>query len=284
MRIGVTGGSGLIGRAVVDLARAQGHAVVRIDTNPPAEQTSEVPFINVDVTRYADLEAALRGCDALVHLAAIRSPVGRPDYEVHNTNVVASYNALSAAAHLDIQRVCQASSINATGAAFSRWPRYDYFPLDEQHPTYNEDPYSLSKWICEQQADSFARRYESMAIASLRFHMVVADRAAAVSRKSDTNPVLALLAKHLWGYTTVEASARACLLALTSEFQGHQAFYIVSPQTMMDTPSLELRNRYYPEVPVRGALDETTSFYDCSRAERLLRWHHEAEAVAGRTA
>src|ERR671933_1604873 len=204
MRIGVTGGNGLIGRAVVDMARTNGHHVVCIDTAPP-EEGSGATFVPADVTQYDQLERALRGCDALVHLAAIRSPIGRPDYEVHNTNVVASYNALSVAARLGIQRVCQASSINATGAAFSRWPRYDYFPLDEQHPTYNEDPYSLSKWICEQQADSFARRYETMAIASLRFHLIVSDRAAAARRRSEINEVLV---KHLWGYTSLDAAAR----------------------------------------------------------------------------
>jgi nucleoside-diphosphate-sugar epimerase len=275
MRIGVTGGNGLIGRAVVDMARTNGHHVVCIDTAPP-EEGSGATFVAADVTQYDPLEQALRGCDALVHLAAIRSPIGRPDYEVHNTNVVASYNALSAAARLGIQRVCQASSINATGAAFSRWPRYDYFPLDEQHPTYNEDPYSLSKWICEQQADSFARRYESMAIASLRFHMVVPDRATAARRQSAGSEVLV---KHLWGYTSLEAAARACLLSLTADLRGHAALYIVAPDTTMDTPSLELRQRYFSDVPVRGNLDGNSGFFDCSRAERLLGWLHDLAPV-----
>src|SRR5437763_11818919 len=197
MRIGVTGGNGLIGRAVVDLAVADGHEVVSIDTAPPERQASGATFVAADVTRYDLLEQAVRGCDALVHLAAIRSPIGRPDYEVHNTNVVASYNALSVAARLGIQRVCQASSINATGAAYSRWPRYDYLPLDEQHPTYNEDPYSLSKWICELQADSFARLYERMRIASLRFHAIVPGRSEAAARWDDANPDV-VFAKHLW--------------------------------------------------------------------------------------
>jgi UDP-glucose 4-epimerase len=200
---------------------------------------------------------------------------------VHNTNVLASYNALSAAARVGIQRVCQASSVNATGAAFSRWPRYDYFPLDEQHPTYNEDPYSLSKWICEQQADSFARRYAAMSIASLRFHMVVPNRAAAAARHQSATDQL--LVKHLWGYTCLDAAARACLLALTASLEGHTAFYIVAPDTTMDTPSLELRQRYFPEVPLRANLDGHRAFFDCSRAERLLGWRHDATPVASRT-
>jgi len=60
---------------------------------------------------------------------------------VHHNNVVSSYNVLSAAAQLGINRVAQASSVNATGAVYSRWPQYDYFPVDEHHPTYNEDAY-----------------------------------------------------------------------------------------------------------------------------------------------
>jgi nucleoside-diphosphate-sugar epimerase len=276
MKIAVTGGIGLIGRAVVDMALANGHEVVCIDIGGSSPHADGAAFVSADATRYDELEPALRGCDALVHLAAIRSPIGHPDHIVHNTNVVASYNALSAAARLGIQRVCQASSVNAIGAAFSRRPRYDYFPLDEQHPTYNEDPYSLSKWICEQQADSFARRYEAMSIASLRFHMVVPDRATAATRQDETNPVLA---KHLWGYTSREAAARACLLALAVDLHGHVAFNIVAPDTMMDRPSLELKQQYFPDVPLRGNLDGHKGFFDCSRAERLLDWRHDAALV-----
>src|SRR5262245_27929417 len=222
MRIAVTGGSGRIGHAVVELALAQGHSVVSIDRALPAEGTAvaDVTFVQVDMTEYADVEQALRGCDALIHLAAFPSPKGQPDHVVHNNNVVGSYNALSAAAHLGIERVCQASSVNATGAAYSRWPRYDYFPLDEAHPTYNEDAYSLSKWICEQQGDSFARRYEQMSIASMRFHWVVPDRATVVEYSAHVGDVAA---KHLWGYTRLDAAARACMLSLTADFHGHEA-------------------------------------------------------------
>src|SRR5690606_33548189 len=160
MRIAITGASGRVGRAVIALAIEQGHEVVSIDRVEPEPGTlpEGVTVVQANITDYAAFEAAMQGCDALIHLAAYPSPGGHPDYEVHNNNVVGSYNALSAAARLGIKRACQASSINAVGAVYSRKPRYDYFPLDEQHPTYNEDPYSLSKWICEAQAESCGRR------------------------------------------------------------------------------------------------------------------------------
>jgi UDP-glucose 4-epimerase len=265
---------------VVDLALAQRHEVMSIDRvrpNPEDVPAGDVQCVQVDLASYSALEHALRGCDAIIHLAAIPSPRGRPDHEVHNNNVVGSYNVLSAAARLGIQRVCQASSVNATGAAYSRWPRYDYFPLDEQHPTYNEDPYSLSKWICEQQADSFARRYESMTLASLRFHWVVPDRATATRRQRDRDDVLA---KHLWGYTLLDAAARACLLSLTACFKGHEAFYVVAPDTMVDESSQHLRDRFFPTVPVRPELRGNQGFFSCAKAERLLCWTHGVALAA----
>jgi nucleoside-diphosphate-sugar epimerase len=272
MKIAVTGGSGRVGRAIIELALAQGHSPVSIDrVPPPGGDQPNTDFIPADLSDYTGIVKALAGCEALVHMAAIPSPGRHPDHEVHNNNVVASYNVLRAAAEVGIKRVCQASSINAIGGAYSRQPRYDYFPLDELHPSYNEDPYSLSKWICEAQAESIVRRYENMTIASLRLHGVVPAEAVAVKRTEVTN---AWAAKHLWGYTSFDASARAALLSLTAGFTGAEVFYIVSPETMMAIPSAELARQHFPHVPVRGALEGTQGFFDCGKAERLLGWKH----------
>jgi nucleoside-diphosphate-sugar epimerase len=273
MRIAITGGSGGVGRAITELALAQGHSVVSIDRVRPkqADARPDLEFVEADITEYDDVERALRGCDALVHMAAIPAPGQHPDHVVHNNNVVGSYNALRAAAELGITHVCQASSVNATGFSYSREPRYDYFPLDEQHPTYNEDPYSLSKWICEQQGDSIARRYEHMTISSMRFHAVVLDRATAAQYY---NQIGLTPAKHLWAYTRFDSAARACLLALTANFKGHEAFYIVAPDTTIDTPSLDLKQKFFPDIPLRRNLRGNQSFFDCSKAERLLGWKH----------
>jgi UDP-glucose 4-epimerase len=159
------------------------------------------------------------------------------------------------------------------GLAYSRWPHFDYFPLDEQHPTYNEDPYSLSKWICEEQGNSFARRYENMVIASMRFHWVVSDRATAVA--ADGYSETEFGAKNLWAYVRSDASARACLSSLTADFKGHEVFFLAAPDTISATPSLELKQKFFPDVPVRGDLSGTKSFFDSTKAERLLGWKHD---------
>jgi UDP-glucose 4-epimerase len=273
MKIAVTGGSGGIGRAIVEQAVRDEHEVVSIDRVPPKEtwQAPNVTSVQMDMADYDGLLRAFEGCDGLIHMAAIPAPGHHPDHVVHNNNVVGSYNALRAAAEQGIWRVCQASSVNATGLSYSRWATFDYFPLDEQHPTYNEDPYSLSKWICEMQGDSFARRYEQMSIASMRFHGVVPDRAT-MSKNSPPREKRTVM--NLWAYTTFDAAARACVQSLTAGFKGHEAFYITGPDTAYDIPSLDLAREFYPTVPIRGDLSGKKSFFNCAKAERMLGWRH----------
>ena len=273
MKIAVTGGSGGIGRAITDMALMQGHQIVSIDRVVPAEPMPGVTYLQADIADYDALVAGFAGCDAMIHMAAIPQPMRDPNHIVHNNNVVGSYNALRAAVENGIMRICQASSVNAIGQAYSRKPRYDYFPIDEDHANYAEDPYSLSKWICEQQGDAFARRYEGISIASLRFHWVLPDRAFAAGhyQKLDWG-----VDKHLWAYTRRDCAADACLKSVMTDLKGHEVFYIVAPDTAVDTPSAALAARHFPDVPVRGNPQGNWSFMTSAKAVRLLGWVHPA--------
>ena len=276
MQIAVTGASGELGRALVPYLLAQGHAVVSLDRAFPSVSfvTSEhlARNIVVDLTDFGQVVGGLRDCDAVIHLAAHRSPVNAPEHIVYNENTASSYNVLSAASALGIKRVCLASSINAIGGVFSRSPRYDYFPLDEQHPTYAEDPYALSKWVLEQQADAFARRYDWLSIASLRFHWLSDSRAQAIEKNNEFG--LGAV-RHLWAYILLDDACRACLLAVTAPFTGHHALDIVAPRTVAEAPSRELARQYYPNTPIRGELAGQAGFFNCAQAERVLGWRHE---------
>jgi UDP-glucose 4-epimerase len=272
MKIGITGGSGELGSSLVPYLIEQGHQVVVMDRALPVSAIREAEYLVMDIRDFARLAEGLRGCDALVHLAAHRSPLTQPDAVVYNDNTVGSYNALSAAAALGISRVCLASSVNALGGTFSRRARYDYFPLDEQHPTYAEDAYSLSKWVLECQADAFARRYMTMQIASLRFHWLMESRARAID---STARKCQEAVRHLWSYTLLHEADRACLLALTADFAGHEVLFITAPRTAANKPSRDLARDYYPTTEMRGDLGGHAAFYSCVKAERVLGWKHE---------
>jgi nucleoside-diphosphate-sugar epimerase len=278
-KVVVTGGSGILGRAVVKHLVQAGYAVRSLDrvefpTDDERQSLQDqVESQVVDLTNAEAVQSALAGCEAVVHLAAIPNPVHDPWPLVYANNTVSSYNVLHAAVTLGIRRICMASSINALGAAYSRAPHFDYFPVDERHPTYNEDAYSLSKWVMEQQGDSFARRWEGTTIATLRLHGIVEN--AEQFRERVEHFASDRAARGLWGYVNIEACARACQLSIEAGYHGHEVFFIVATNTYSQTPSLELAQKFYPGTPVTGDLRDQKAFFDTSKATRLLQWKHE---------
>jgi nucleoside-diphosphate-sugar epimerase len=275
MEIAVTGGNGRLGRALIGPLLAHGHNVRNIDRVPPKEPLppgGAERFIHLDLADLPAVTEAIRGCDAVAHLAALPGPQFKPEGIAYVNNTIASFNVLRAASTLGVKRLCLASSINAIGGLASRAGRFDYFPVDEKHPTYNADDYSLGKWVMEQQADSFARRCPDMTISSLRFHALPDDPPELVGGLVDaTNGS----ARGLWGWTLMSEAARACELALNAKFTGHEVFFIVAPRTGSSVPSMELARYAYPNVPIRGDLSGHKSFYDCSKAARMLGWVHK---------
>ncbi|TBU50379.1 NAD(P)-binding protein [Dichomitus squalens] len=281
MKLAVTGCNGSVGSRVVLAALEQGHTVVGIDSaqlpdvlkNLPEDQAPRFKFHEADLRDYDIATDLLRGCEGIVHLAAMRNP---GDYHVaaHNTNVVLSWNILRAAAELGINRVAQASSVNVIPLVWTDLKDFEYFPLDEDHPTRVDEPYGLSKLICELQADTIVRRYPSMRIASLRLSWSLPRREYALRsdperRKND-----------LWGYVQEDSAAEAFLLAVAGEngkWSGHERFFITASDTASDVPTMELYERYWKNVPIKEGkgLSGRKGFFDCSKAERLLGWVHK---------
>ena len=72
MRIAVTGGNGDMGRSLTPYLIAQGHTIVSIDRALPATPMRGVEFLIADTRDFGQFIASIRGCDALIHLAAIR--------------------------------------------------------------------------------------------------------------------------------------------------------------------------------------------------------------------
>ena len=268
MRIVITGGFGRLGSAVTAQAIARGDQVVAVDRMIPAEVPAGVEAVTLDTSDYAGVRAVVDGADAVIHLAAYLSPSAAPWERVYGENTLGSYHALLAAADAGVSRVCLASSINAIGGVYSIKPRYDYFPIDIDHPCYAEDPYSLSKWVLEEQARSIARRFPALSIAALRFHAISDRDRLMVSSNSDS----AASARDLWGYSPLSASAAVCLATLSADLDGAETFYCVAAETTSATPTAELLDRHYPTVPRRAPLSGNTSLYDSTPARERLGW------------
>jgi UDP-glucose 4-epimerase len=273
VRIAVTGAAGRLGRAVLARALLAGHEIVAVDLPGalPEREDRAVQWRAADVTSLDEVCCALAGVDGVAHLAALPHP-RHPEPEVHRINVGGTHNVLVAAEELGIGAVCLASSVNAIGGVFSRSPRFDYFPLDEEHPAYCEDSYSQSKWLVEQQGAAFARRRPDAVFSALRLHALCADLGAARGLGDGEGRTA-----DLWGWTSFDSAAAAVLLALHRRTPGHEVYTVVAARTTSSTPSEELARRWHPGVPLRAPLPGTTAFYSSAKALARLGWDPEDE-------
>lgn len=96
------------------------------------------------------IKAAMQGCDAVLHLAAlIAIPFSyhSPDTYV-DTNMKGTLNVLQAARELDLHKIIHTSTSEVYGTA-------KFVPITEEHPLVGQSPYSASKIGADQLAYSF---------------------------------------------------------------------------------------------------------------------------------
>jgi UDP-glucose 4-epimerase len=277
MKVVVTGGTGRAGRYIIPELIAHGHEVVNADLVPGPEQGAF--FTKVDFTDFGQTVAALKGMDAVIHMAAIPDPLVAPEHVVFRVNMVSNWNVLEAAEIHGIRKVVMASSINAIGAVYSKAAVPPlYFPIDEEHPTRVEDGYALSKWLGEEMAVAFCRRRE-MQIANMRFHGLMDEETQLRLQETPITDPGGRRAMAFWGWTDRQDAARACRLAIEKDWTGHEAFFINGRDTTLSIPTEDAIEKVYPGVPLKKPLPAFTSAIDTSKAQRILGWVHQKEWV-----
>jgi nucleoside-diphosphate-sugar epimerase len=266
MRIVVTGGSGLAGRAVVAHLVAHGQEVTNADV-----VASEGPaaFRRVEMGDLGQVYGALRRAEAVVHLAAIPRPTFDTPEVVYRTNTMATFNVLEAASSLGIPRVVYASSVSVIGFPFFEKPFVPaYVPIDEAHPRLPQDAYALSKYVGEELAAGFSRRGRLSAV-SLRFAWIhTPETFAALLRPLQADPAAG--ASNLWSYVDGRDVAESVRLALTAEVDGHDACFVAAPDTFMPVPSPELAAAFYPTAVRREGFGGFDSLLSSAKAETML--------------
>jgi dTDP-glucose 4,6-dehydratase len=166
MKIFVTGGAGFIGSNFIRhvLRLEKGHAVVNYDKLTYAGNLANLlsiannpgySFVRGDICDGPALEAAMAGCDAVVHFAA-ESHVDRSIYEpapVIETNVTGTFILLQIARKLEVQRFVHISTDEVYGdippGIFS----------DEDSQLRPSSPYSASKAGSDLLVRSYVRTY-----------------------------------------------------------------------------------------------------------------------------
>ncbi|GBF32461.1 UDP-glucose 4-epimerase [Desulfocucumis palustris] len=162
----VTGAGGFIGSHLTE-ALVRAGAKVRVfirynsgngrgnleDLEPGVLEQIEI--IAGDLRDTDAVERSVKGCNAVFHLGAL---VGIPysyknPREVVETNILGTFNILTAARDHGAERVIHTSTSEVYGSAC-------YVPIDEAHPLQGQSPYSASKIGADKLAESFYDSFE----------------------------------------------------------------------------------------------------------------------------
>lgn len=162
----VTGADGFIGSHLTELLVEKGYEVRAfayynsfntwgwLDTLPKSVM-DHVDVFTGDIRDPNGVREAMKGCDAVFHLAAlIAIPFSyhSPDAYV-DTNIKGTLNVLQAARNLGTRRVLVTSTSEVYGTA-------QYVPIDEKHPYQGQSPYSATKIGADRLAESFYRSFD----------------------------------------------------------------------------------------------------------------------------
>ena len=274
MKIAITGGSGKLGKSVVQRLRVEGHDVINLD------RVGErgVGMVQVDLRNYGQvidvilgLDDRHSGFDAIVHLAAVPAPGLLPDAATFHNNMLSTYNVFQAARRANIKKMVYASSETVLGLPFDIDP--PYIPVDEEYPARPESTYSLVKHLEEQMAIQLTRWDPELSITALRFSNVMdpSDYQVFPSFEADAT----LRKWNLWGYIDGRDGAQAVLRALENSKPGFEAFIIAAADTVMSRSSTDLAAEVFPDVKLQKELGEHETLLSIDKARRLLGYAPE---------
>ena len=272
----VTGGSGRLGPYVLDkLGR---DSVVRtLDVVPPAVPSTT--YIAGSVLDYDALLAACEGVRTVVHLAAHPQPMNGPARELIELQAMGTANALEAAVRAGAEQFVYLSSSWALGNMLAD-PTFppDYLPVDEGHPLWPADPYSVSKQIAESLCHAYHRSH-GIQVFILRPSWITYPSEYAQLREyvehDSWDPVRSLLA-----YVDPRDVARAVRRCVDNFTLMDEVFYLNAPDILSNHPTHEIIERHFAGVASRcDRWGPRAPLITCARADAVLgftpkySWH-----------
>jgi nucleoside-diphosphate-sugar epimerase len=149
----VTGGTGFIGRHLVPRLRTAG-ASVRVlvrKADGARAPAAEVEWVLGDLTDEASLREAVRGCQVVIHMAALLGDKFEPRSRFREVNVQGTRSLAEAALRSGVERFIHVSSVWAYGLVPSE-------RIDETFPPRpSRTPYGDSKAECQETIERLCR-------------------------------------------------------------------------------------------------------------------------------
>ncbi len=159
MRVLVTGANGHIGANVVRALLVKGctvKAFVRKKADCRGLEGLQIDYAYGDVMQPDELVEAAKGCDAIIHLAAVYKTIAKTPEEIVEPAIAGAENVFRAAHEAGIKRVVYTSSVASVG--FSYDPNELRTGNDWNNDAHN--PYYIAKTQSERKAQELARQYD----------------------------------------------------------------------------------------------------------------------------
>ena len=156
MKILVTGATGYIGHKLALEAAARNyivHILVRDINSKYIPLHPNIKTFEGDITNRESVLAAMKGCDQVLHAAALAKMWDKDSSIFYKVNVEGTRNVLKAALELGIKKLV----FTSTGAVIGP---SDNFPMSESDPriTAFENDYEISKYWAEELVKEYGHR------------------------------------------------------------------------------------------------------------------------------
>lgn len=296
MKIGIFGGGGFIGSAIVDRLLKGGHEIKvferpRVQPFRSFAENEHVEWIAGDLMSAHDVESFVDGLDVVMHLVSTTLPKSSNDDPIYDvqTNLIASLQILNAMRASQVKKIIFISS----GGTVYGTP--SYLPIDEAHPTEPLVSYGITKLAIEKYLLLYQRHYDIKATI-LRVSNPYGARQRVETAQGAVGVFLhrAILGQALdvWGdgsvtrdYIHVGDVAEAFFSALN--YDGQESVFNISfgSGTSLNEliDSIEkvhgrmIERRYFPG----RAFDVPCSILDNSLARRELGWQPTVDLLSG---
>ena len=169
MRYFITG-AGLIGTAIAERLAPE-HEVVLFDVVRPAAIPDGCEFVSGDICDYGAVHWSATGASGIFHTAALHGIhlAERSPQDFMAVNVVGTHNVLEAAVAAGVGRVVFSSTAGVIGAGARETAASDGRPrLLDDTPSRPDDIYGLTKMLCEEMCEFFAR-VRGLEVVALRY-------------------------------------------------------------------------------------------------------------------
>lgn len=158
MKTLITGASGFVGSAVLRCLLERGHEV-RALVRPSSPRANliglEVEIVEGDLNDPASLERAMRGCEALYHVAAdYRLWTPRPE-TLYQSNVAGTRNIMRAAGNAGVTRIVYTSSVATLGLNSGGDPATEETPVTLKDMIGH---YKRSKFLAEAEVQQLVEK------------------------------------------------------------------------------------------------------------------------------